>query len=136
MLAPHDVVIWEASLQCWPGPTKARTCSFHCTDFRSHPQGQPDGLWRWDLPTQGRCALSATEFHLCEQRGDQCGVHGVGRLETTHFLSRLAAALACSAHCLETEMGEYFELCYCKVVCGVDGEIPSVYVVVGDLHCS
>ena len=39
---------------------------------RSHPQAQPDRLWRCDLSTQGRCAPSAAEpvpeqLHLCEQ---------------------------------------------------------------------
>ena len=53
--------------------TDARMCSFcWTTDLRSHPEAQPDGLWRCDLSTLGRCAPSANEplpeqLHLCEQ---------------------------------------------------------------------
>ena len=55
--------------------------------------------------------------------------------ETAHFLPTLAAAKGVlrstgfaspRAHGLETEMGEYFKLCCCEVVCVVSGRSVGV----------
>ena len=69
--APHDVARWgrggEGRVPLSLADT--RMCSFRwTTDLRSHPQAQPDGLWR----TLARCAPSAAEplpeqLHLREQ---------------------------------------------------------------------
>ena len=57
-LAPHDVAKWGGSSLALAWANKrTNVFVFHwTTDLRSHPQAQPDGLWRCDLSTQGRCA--------------------------------------------------------------------------------